>query len=192
LGGVKVRVKVVWYDGLTDVKYYEGEALDGKEDGYGKLYHFNVSASEVDDPPIRYEGFGTEYTWKGCIRYEGEWENGNFHGYGNLYSNTGEFYYEGEFRQGLRIRDYEARQDGFDREYYEDGSLKYEGTWKNGRKEGFGKGYWENGTIWYEGEFKNDKPHMLCDLSKDSSMVQIWIFIYFSPFIIFLSSNRSL
>jgi antitoxin component YwqK of YwqJK toxin-antitoxin module len=45
--------------------------------------------------------------------------------------------------------------DGYDRDYYPNGNLLYEGEWKDGWRNGQGKEYYENGKLKYEGEWKD-------------------------------------
>ncbi len=45
------------------------------------------------------------------------------------------------------------------KEYYEDGTLCYEGQWKNGMSHGQGKSYHNNGTLYYDGQWVNDLSH---------------------------------
>lgn len=42
--------------------------------------------------------------------------------------------------------------------YYDNGSLKHIGYWKDRKRDGYGKGSWEDGTLWYRGNFKNGQP----------------------------------
>ena len=43
--------------------------------------------------------------------------------------------------------------------YHENGQIKYEGEWQNGKCHGQGKLYHENGQLRYEGEWQNSKYH---------------------------------
>ena len=44
------------------------------------------------------------------------------------------------------------------KEYYENGKLKYEGEFKEGKKNGKGKEYDELGNLIFEGEYLDDNP----------------------------------
>ncbi len=44
-------------------------------------------------------------------------------------------------------------------EYNADGTIEYEGEWKDGWKHGQGTLYREDGTKWYEGEWKDGLMH---------------------------------
>ena len=50
----------------------------------------------------------------------------------------------------------------FDKEYYEDGKLKYEGEYLNGIKNGKGKEYYSNGKLQFEGEYLNGEKNGKC------------------------------
>ncbi|WP_171038189.1 hypothetical protein [Aquibacillus sediminis] len=106
-----MRGKVIWYEPLTEIKLYEGEAEDGKEHGSGKLYYAFGSVDDPENPPLRYEGdfcngeihgFGTMYSRDGQKMYEGEWKDGNYHGSGKLFSEEGTLQFEGEFHHGIK------------------------------------------------------------------------------------------
>lgn len=55
--------------------------------------------------------------------------------------------YEGYMLDGMRH--------GKGKFYYKEGSY-YDGEWRNNKMHGFGTLYYPNGTIAYEGEWKND------------------------------------
>lgn len=42
--------------------------------------------------------------------------------------------------------------------YHFDGELEYEGEILNGMREGYGKAYYEDGRLQYAGQWKEDKP----------------------------------
>lgn len=50
-----------------------------------------------------------------------------------------------------------GKKEGLSKEYYENGQLKSEINWKNGKQEGLDKWYHENGQLGIEGNYKNDK-----------------------------------
>lgn len=59
--------------------------------------------------------------------YEGDWHQGLYEGYGKLFNDLGKMTYEGEFKNGLKLIDFEARKEGIHQEYYDNGVLKYNG-----------------------------------------------------------------
>lgn len=98
--------KVVWYEPLLETKLYEGEAMDQKMHGYGKLY-YPENVNDPENQPLRYEGyfhqdimhgFGTLYRRNGIKIYEGDWHQGLYEGYGKLFNDLGKMTYEGEFK----------------------------------------------------------------------------------------------
>jgi len=44
-----------------------------------------------------------------------------------------------------------------EKEYYDNGKLKYEGEYFNGEKNGKGREYYENGNLKFEGKYLNGK-----------------------------------
>jgi len=50
-----------------------------------------------------------------------------------------------------------GEKDGIHRWWYRDGQLEFEGVFKNGKKDGISKGWWENGALEYTGLFSYDK-----------------------------------
>lgn len=73
--------------------------------------------------------------------------NSNITGYViTTYENTNKKYYEGHVING------KAQNKG--KEYYDNGNLKYEGNFKNGKYDGYGKLY-KNEVLKYEGQFIN-------------------------------------
>jgi hypothetical protein len=93
------------------------------------------------------EGRGTH--WKPPdIKYEGEWRNDKPNGYGTETGRMGK--YVGSFKDGL---------------YHGQGVFssvdgrKSEGEWHTGKLNGPGKIYAKNGSLTYDGIFKDDKAH---------------------------------
>ena len=43
--------------------------------------------------------------------------------------------------------------------WFENGQLRYEGTWKDGKNDGFYKRWHKNGQRWYEGTYKDGGAH---------------------------------
>ena len=74
--------------------------------------------------------------------------------------------FEGEYLKGERwigvgynqngIKDLQIMDgNGKGKEYYNDGTLKFEGQYLNCQKNGKGKEYYENGKLKFEGEYSN-------------------------------------
>ncbi len=55
----------------------------------------------------------------------------------------------------------ESIKDGVHKEYYENGNLKKEVTYKNGKKDGVSKGYYENGELFAQHILKDGKEEGL-------------------------------
>ena len=56
--------------------------------------------------------------------------------------------------------------------YYENGQLKGEGSFKNGKPEGLFKTYYDNGQLEGEGSFKNGKPEGLHKMYYDNGHLE--------------------
>ena len=54
-----------------------------------------------------------------------------------------------------QCNDYNEKE-GFGAEYWDDGTILYDGSWINDKKNGFGYLYWRSGTVMYCGEFKDN------------------------------------
>jgi antitoxin component YwqK of YwqJK toxin-antitoxin module len=52
------------------------------------------------------------------------------------------------------LKEYGERN-GKGKEYYKDGTLKFEGEYLNGKRNGKGKEYYKDGTLKFEGEYLN-------------------------------------
>ena len=124
-------------------KKYIGEFDNDKYHGKGKLY---LNNDDKFYPCLNYllydgewkygkrSGKGVEYYINGKKKYEGEFDNDNYHGNGKLY------------------KDFESKN--YQSLYY----LFYNGDWKYGQRRK-GIEYYSNGNKKYDGEFDNDKYH---------------------------------
>ena len=52
------------------------------------------------------------------------------------------------------------KKEGFFKNFHENGQLKKEGNFINGKKEGLYKTYYENGQLEFEGNYKEGKDYM--------------------------------
>ena len=94
---------------------YEGEYVDDKEEGNGKLIYENGDYYIGQFKNGMRHGKGVHYYKNGNIsRYEGELENDKYNGQGKLILGNG-CYYIGPFKNGLI--------EGFGKHYYADGTL---------------------------------------------------------------------
>ena len=120
---------------------FEGDYLDGKRNGKGKVY------SEFESKLIfegEYENDkiikGKEYFGdKGKLLFEGEYKNEEkWNGKG--YDKKGKILYE--LHNG----------NGYIKEYFSNGKLEYEGEIKNGKRNGKGREYDPKGKLEFIGE----------------------------------------
>ena len=163
---------------------YEGGFKNGKRHGEGKLYNtlnkIKYQGNWVDNK-AEGEGKLTLEEGKNEYSYDGQWKNNAANGKGKIIL-FGKQYYKGDFVKGKmegkgKIKFEYTNADGSYNEYvhyegnlencfwhgkgkryYKDGSIMYDGEWKNGRRNGLGIFYYENGEC-YDGEFKNDLPN---------------------------------
>ncbi len=113
---------------------YVGEVKEGKPHGRGVA---------------TYKRHPERKNWK---RYEGDWENGQFHGLGLLTLRNGSTY-DGQWQSGLL----HGRATTFEATRYE---KRYEGEFAYGKKQGYGRETYVNGEfLVYEGNWQEDKFH---------------------------------
>ena len=131
-------------NGLIKWKDHECEYLNGYKNGKGKIFN--------EDGELFFEGQyeqdmkikGREYI-NGKLVYEGEYI------YDGIYNDVK---YNGKGYDENGCLKYEIiKGNGKVREYYYDGTLLFEGEYKNGRRNGLGKEYDNEGNLEYEGEF---------------------------------------
>jgi hypothetical protein len=155
----------VYKDGSIKGYTYEGEIVDGKANGAGKLYltdKRNV-IYEGEFKNDKYNGKGKEYkdieatcSCSSCfiygrLLYEGEFKNDKRHGQGTTYYKDGTKQYEGEFKADICKGKGKLYTDD-----YKEGNFIVEATFEGGKRYdhavvGHAKVYYENGCV-YEGE----------------------------------------
>lgn len=129
---------------------YEGGWKKGKEHGYGQEYtDFQIYKGLWKDGMK--EGYGVE--WEECSENEnyyksfsGLWKDNKKVGEGLDYFENGMLCYEGEYNEV---------EEGFGKEFYLNGNLRYIGQLKNGKYDGKGKLFYQNETLCFEGDFLN-------------------------------------
>ena len=135
----------------SDGSFYEGQWLNGKRHGCGRLFYNSDKTSYkrqwVNDNK---NGYGRQ-TYSDKSSYEGEWRDDIISGFGT-YSWPNGAKYVGHYVNGNR--------DGEGTYYYDNTSttFKYEGSFKNGLKQGYGTLFWTDGTF-YRGDWYNDNKH---------------------------------
>ena len=122
---------------------FEGEYLNGKRYGKGKEYDYLDRLIFEGEYYNDWKLKGKLYV-KRKLEYEGEflfnkkWDGKGYDEFGNILY---------ELHNG----------NGNVREYYDEGDLKFEGEYLNGRRNGKGKEYHNNGRLIFEGEYLNGK-----------------------------------
>jgi len=162
-------VKKYWEHKPIDfILKFEGEYLYGKKNGKGKEYYENGNIEyEGDYLNGKRSGNGKENYKDGTLRFEGEYLYG-FKLKGKLYLKE-KLEYEGEFLYNKKWNGkgydengniiYELiNGNGYVKEYYDEGKLKFEGQYLNGKKTGKGKEYNSyNYKLEFEGEYLDGK-----------------------------------
>lgn len=122
---------------------YEGEIVDNKYSGKGKItsQNFTFSGTFVDGEP---SGYG-EFRGTNGNSYLGNWKNGLMNGHGRY--ETTDYTYDGEW--------FDGRRNGKGSVEYSNGDY-YEGQFIDNLRYGYGHYEFANGDI-YEGEFVDDK-----------------------------------
>ena len=125
-------------------EYYEGEFMNGKKDGRGKLIYKNGTEYIGDFKNNRHNGYGQLTQMDGEI-FQGEWKEGKINGNGTRFHSNGDKYI-GNYINNIR--------NGHGYYIFANGD-SYEGNWKNGKANGIGVFKYNNGNV-YEGEFKDN------------------------------------
>lgn len=155
---------------------YEGALCDGLPNGEGKFYFDNGDIYVGCFLAGRFHGRGKLCRRDGDVRYDGEWQVGNFHGKGvyNYYKGDrkGRQSYEGDLFRGIRHgKGVLLWQDGTRYEGEFDNNIiqgfgvmtwpcgdRYEGHFVDSQRDGEGK-YTSADGFSYEGSWKNGKRH---------------------------------
>ena len=144
---------------------YEGEYLNDKRHGFGKEYNKEgILIFEGEYCNGLRNGNGKEYKNEGELKFEGSYLNGKKNGKCKEIE-FGQSETEVEYLNGIRWTgkkydsdeniSYELKDgNGYLKEYYKDGQIKYEGNILKGKKNGFGKEYYIDGNLKFEGKYK--------------------------------------
>ena len=122
---------------------FEGEYLDGYFNGKGKSYDKNRNIVFEAEYLYNYRLRGKEFI-NNRLEYEGEYLF-NKKWNGKIYNENGNLVYE--IKNGY----------GKVKEYHENGVLKFDGEYLNGKRNGKGKEYDWNGVLIFEGDYLNGK-----------------------------------
>jgi hypothetical protein len=109
---------------------YEGEIINGKAEGKGKLNYQNGYYYVGQWSNDKKNGKGILYDKNGNIIYDGNFVNGKFQGEGKGICNNGD-YYIGQWFNGLKH--------GKGILYYNNGNVKYDGDFESDKFQGDGK-----------------------------------------------------
>lgn len=149
------------------VKCYDGAFLEGLYEGEGTEYYPNgIPKYKGSFSAGTYEGQGTVYYADGTRAYVGAFAGGLYEGEGTAYTEDGQVRYKGSFASGLyegsgvlyledgdQIRaEFSAGSTTGSLQWYQNGSLWYEGAADGLTPDGFGTIYGEDGAIIYSGE----------------------------------------
>lgn len=107
---------------ITPPLYFEYES--GLHILYNPSEQYIRYRGGVQETLLFRSGFGTTYYKNKQIEFEGEWRDDKYHGYGSFLNEVGNLVYQGYWKEDL--------PDGAG-VYYENGHVKYEGTWIKGR-----------------------------------------------------------
>ena len=124
--------------------YYEGEFVNNKKEGNGKLKLKNGTIYEGSFKNNKHNGYGKLTQLDGEI-FAGEWKEGKIDGNGIRYHSNGDKYI-GNYKNNLKH--------GIGHYIFSNGN-SYDGNWENGKANGIGKFIFKNGNF-YEGEFKDN------------------------------------
>ena len=151
------------YYNISDVLAYKGEYLNGQRHGKGKEYD-DAGKLIFEGEYLRGQrhGKGKEFDFNGNLSFEGEYLNGEKNGKGKKYKN-GKLRFEGEYLNNIKfigngydndgniIYKLDNKINGKGKEYNDDGDLKFEGEYLNGKRNGKGKEYYDSGELKFEG-----------------------------------------
>ena len=137
----------MWASGVIT----RGLFINGVQSGYGIAYYTDGAKYEGNFEKNRRQGRGTiTYALNAtsnALSYEGNFENDEKSGYGTLIWKGGDKYV-GEFKYELR--------NGYGTYYYPSGD-RYEGNWENNDRNGFGKFFSADGSLEFEGNWKDNQ-----------------------------------
>ena len=88
------------YNGDDDSLRFEGEYLNGRRNGKGKIYYCYQLIYEGEYLNVKRNGKGKGYVNFGQLRFEGGYLNGEKNGKGKEYDEDGKLIFEGEYLNG--------------------------------------------------------------------------------------------
>ena len=149
---------------INDYKKISGKYKIGGKNGKVKEYIIdtNILIYKGEYLNGKRNGKGKEYNNNGELIFKGEYLNGERNGKGKEYNNNGELIFKGKYLNGERNGKGEE---------YNNGELKFEGVYFNGKKWN-GKGYTFYGNIEYE--IKNGNG-IVKEYSKNTEFIGLYL-----------------
>ena len=129
-------------ENYADKSRYEGEKIDDKRIGKGKMFYSNGTSFEGYWRNDKREGNGLLLTKENKEIYRGEFKNDLFHGKGRLCNMKARI-----LKESINYMDFGIINDAW---------VMYEGEFSKGKKHGNGVMIMGNGEK-FEGRFKDDK-----------------------------------
>ncbi len=93
------------------------------------------------------DGYGISTIGSGISKYKGYWQNDEKNGNGKEIFSNGNMY-EGEYKDDAFLKGTYTFKSGH----------KYIGEFLDSKRNGFGKYYLEDGSLYFEGQFKDGNP----------------------------------
>ena len=131
---------------------YDGGFMNGQKNGKGSEFYENGNAKYCGD--FLYgekNGFGIECYENGNKKYEGSFTN-------NMYEGEGTLYYM-EINEGINFNFFNTINAYKINIINDKKGILYEGFWKYGKRNGNGTEYYNNGELKFAGTFLNDNYH---------------------------------
>jgi len=153
----------------TNIKLYElngnikfiGDLIEGKYQGYGKLYKNSKLLYDGNFKDGYYELNGILYVNENT-KYEGIFKKGKYNGNGKLFKDK-YLYYEGAFLDG--------KMHGKGIIFYQNKQKYFEGNFENGEMKGEGIKYYDNGSKKIEAIFANNTSYKGKYFSPDNELL---------------------
>lgn len=143
----------------TKLYKYEGQTLDGKIHGYGRIIKPNFALYEGQFVKNKRDGLGLEI-YNNSDVYVGQFKKDKKHGLGIYFFAAGA-YFQGFFESGERC--------GFGVMRNRQNKITYRGFWEKNMKQGKGKEFYKNGNK-YDGFFEKDIRHGVGNMEYSKSL----------------------
>jgi antitoxin component YwqK of YwqJK toxin-antitoxin module len=182
LKGQRHGLGIEFYDDTLKQKKYEGFWNKDKFIN-GKMFVNDVILYDGEFLNFKFQGNGRLYYKTGEVAYEGSWDNGQKNGFGKYYLKSGKIKYNGNFKNnkkcGFGILYYNKENNKSNNSNVS--TIEYEGEWKDDNFFGKGKYYSSNGELLYEGEYMDGKKHGRGKIFKNGKVFQEGVWSYDIP-----------